>query len=453
MSISVATPSSIGTSTTRKQGRAPPIASINAPNDVKVGRRSRVGMPAEERGPHRIVVLGAGYGGLTCALRLGRRLGSAVRAGELEIVLVDRNPYHLLETRLHEAAVRGVEVTIPIAKLLQRRPVRFIRADVTGLDIERRSVRTESGPIPYDALVIALGSKSASYGIPGLREHAFELKTLDDARGLKAHLEARFAEATGEPDPERRRRLRRVVIGGAGLTGVELATELTERIRDLTGVPLGAPDGGEVVLLEAANRILLAHDHATARSAHRVLRRAGIRIVTDVRLLEVRKNAVALSSDEVLPVGTVVWTGGVRVPEIFQEAGFRTGEKGRVVVGETLQVEGAPNVYAIGDAALARDPNSGEPIPMAAQFALQQGRVVADNLVARRAGDRPIPYRPRILGEVISLGKHLATGWLALGWIGRLRLTGFLASLLKRAIAERHLALLWRESRRWARPG
>ena len=401
---------------------------------------------------HQVIILGAGYGGLTCALRLGRRLQDRVDAGEARIVLIDRNPYHLLETRLHEAAARGAEVTIPIARLLQRRPVRFLQLEVTGVDHRSRVVETAQGAVPYDTLIIALGSKSVDFGIPGMEKHAFNLKTLQDAQSLKSRIDSRFAQATREPDAARRRRLRRVVIGGAGITGVELATELADRIRHLTDAELGASEGGEIVLVEAAPRVLPNHEEAIARRTQRILDCTGIHVITDTRLMEVRTGSVVLSNGKVLDAGTVVWTGGVRASEILERSDLPTTTQGRVMVDATLRVQGPRDVYAIGDAALARDPESSDPVPMAAQFALQQGRLVADNLTAQLAGEAPRPYQPRFLGEVISLGRHLATGWLALGWLGRLRMTGFLASLVKRAISERHLASLWRESRRFTRP-
>ncbi|MDT8340946.1 MAG: NAD(P)/FAD-dependent oxidoreductase [Longimicrobiales bacterium] len=408
--------------------------------------------PPETAGTVRVVVLGAGYGGLTCALRLGRRLKDQAAAGAVELLLVDRNPYHLLETRLHEAAARGAEVTIPLARVLAHRPVRFLLREVLGIDVDDRTVRTDAGTVAWDVLVVALGSRSVDFGIPGVAEHAFSLKTLEDAQSLKEHIDARFAEASGEPDPARRRWLRRIVVGGGGLTGVEAASELAERVRRLAGPRDDTTEEAEVLLVEAGPRILPSHEDATAKRAAEVLRRAGIRILHGTRIVEVGGDHVRLSTDEVVQAGTVLWTGGVRASEILESSGLAVAAQGRVYVDASLKVRGAADVYALGDAALAVDPTTDEPVPMAAQFALQQGRLVADNIVARLSGGEERPYRPRVLGEVISLGRHLATGWVALGWAGRLRMTGFLASLLKRAIAERHLASLWRESRRWARP-
>lgn len=412
----------------------------------------RKATPAVEGAPPfvcRIVVLGAGYGGITCALRLARWVRRRRGEGAVELILVDRNPYHLLETRLHEAAARGVEVTIPIAGLIRDRGIRFVAGEVEELDLAAKRVRVVGGELEYDVLVVALGSKTAYYGIPGLEEHAFALKTLEDAQSLKANVERRLAEALGEADVARRRWLRRVVIGGGGLTGVELAMELAERIEELTGRRLGEEEGGEVVVLEAGERLLPGSDRKIGERAAKLLRERRVQVVTGVRVEGVGPDEVRLSTGEVLRAGTIVWTGGVQVADLLRRSGAETGRQGRVLVEETLEVKGFPGVYAIGDAALAVNPRTGEPVPMAAQFALQQGRLAAENIIARLEGRPARAYQPRVLGEVVSLGRHLAVGWLALGWFGRLRFAGFLMSLLKRAIAEKHLLLLWKERKAW----
>jgi NADH dehydrogenase len=144
-----------------------------------------------------------------------------------------------------------------------------------------------------------------------------------------------------------------------------------------------------------------------------------------------------------------VWTGGIRVSEIARESGFAIGESGRILVNEYLQSVTSPNVYAIGDNALAINPATRKPVPAAAQFALQQGKLVAENLFAVARGQKQCQYRPKVWGEVVSLGRHLAVGWVALPIFKKLKFVGFLASLLKTAIKEKHIILLRKESRNW----
>lgn len=182
----------------------------SAPKAAEYEDGTRSGTAIPPFAGHQIVILGAGSGGLTCTLRLGRKLQDRVDEGEARIVLVDCSPYHVLEMRLHEAAARGAEVTIPVARFLQRRPVRFLQHEVTGVEHRSRVVETAQGGVPYDA------------------------------QSLKPHVDSRFARARREPDAARGRQLRRVVIGGAGITGVELATELADRIRHLLAGPGGS---------------------------------------------------------------------------------------------------------------------------------------------------------------------------------------------------------------------
>ncbi len=414
--------------------------------------------------PLRIVVLGAGYGGVTAALRLARKLRPRLRtaarpAGEIELTLIDRNAYHTLETRLHEAAAHGTNVTIPLARLLAGRGVGFRQGTITRIDLAEKRITTSTGELTYDRLIIALGTKTAFFRIPGLAEHAFELKSAADAAAIKTHIEAAYARALGEPDPAERRRLRSVALGGGGWTGVELAGELAERVTEWTERD---PDGaGQLVVVEAGERILPSLTVKPSREAAAALTQKGIRTLVETKVTGAKAGAVQLrrndgspvegaEADGWLPVETIVWAGGIEASQIVGQAGAAVGRQGRILVDETLTVKGFSGVYGIGDNALAIDPATGNPVPTAAQFALQQGRVAADNLVAELAGRSPEIYRPKLMGEVVSLGQHLALGYVALpGVLGKLKFFGFLGSLLKRAIAEKHLVLLWRERAAW----
>lgn len=146
---------------------------------------------------------------------------------------------------------------------------------------------------------------------------------------------------------------------------------------------------------------------------------------------------------------SLIWTGGIRISDLVRESGMKVGQLGRIIVDEFLRAEGYPFIYAIGDSALAMNPYTGKPVPAAAQFALQQGRLVADNIYAEIAGGTRKPYRPKVWGEIVSLGRHLAVGWLALPVLRKITFVGFLGSLLKTAIQEKHIFLLRGESRNW----
>lgn len=398
--------------------------------------------------PKSIVVLGAGYGGITATLRLAKLFK---RLPEYQIHLVDRHPYHLLETRLHEAAARRAEVTVPILGLLKKRNVTFHLTEILKIDLEKATVICPDQEVSYHSLVIALGSKTNYYDIPGLREHAFELKSFQDTLKIRDQIERMFAKAAGITEPSKRKPYLTFVIGGGGLTGVELAAELSEFIEELCQRYRLNLSEYSLILVEARKSILPNLKENLIERTRRELLVKRVEILESTEINEMKPGLVLIRPGEPIYAHTLIWTGGIRVSRLMQASGLETGPQGRIIVDEFLQVKNFTGVYAIGDNALATNPKTGKPVPAAAQFALQQGRLVANNIYLEATGQKRRPYRPRVLGEVISLGRHLSVGWLALPGEKRLGFIGFLASLLKRAIAERHLLLLWKESRNWAR--
>jgi len=398
--------------------------------------------------PKPIVVLGAGYGGITATLRLAKLFK---HHPDYHVHLVDRHPYHLLETRLHEAAARRAEVTVPILGLLKKRNVIFHLAEILKIDLETSKVVCLDQEIPYHYLVIALGSKTNFYDIPGLKEYALELKSFHDTLKIRDQIERMFAKAAGIADPEQRRPYLTFVIGGGGLTGVELAAELSEFIEELSLRYRMNPSDSNLILIEVSNSILPNLKENLIQRTKRELIEKRVKTLESTRVTEMKPGLVIIQPGYPIHAHTLIWTGGIRISSLMQASGLETGSLGRIAVDEFLQVKNYPQVYAIGDNALAINPKTGQPVPAAAQFALQQGRLVANNIYAEVAGKQRKPYKPKVLGEVISLGRHLSVGWLALPGERRLGFIGFLASLLKRAIAERHLLLLWKESRNWSR--
>ncbi|MBR9976895.1 MAG: NAD(P)/FAD-dependent oxidoreductase [Bacteroidetes bacterium] len=408
-----------------------------------------------------IVILGAGYGGMSCVTRLSRKFR---RKKDVRIHLVNRHTYHLLETRLHERAVRESEVTIPLSRFLaKRKNVTFHLGEVTHIALEERYVELDFGKsettpatprrIRYDYLVIALGSKTNFYQIPGLEEHAFQLKELDDSERIREHTERMFAIASTESNPEKRREYLRFVIGGGGLTGVELATEMAERFDSLCEQYHIEESEPEILLIELGEKILPSLDGKQIRRSVEALQAMGIRILTNTRVVGMREEnghlEILREPGAPIPTRSMIWTGGIRISDLLRKSGAETGPQGRVIVNEFLQVQGYSEVFAIGDNALAINPENAKAVPTAAQFALQQGYLTADNVKRFIEGRDLKRYRPKVLGEVVSLGRHLAVGWASLPAGMQLRFLGFLGILFKRAISERHLFLLWKERQNW----
>jgi len=394
----------------------------------------------------RIVVLGAGYGGITASLRLARLFR---QHSEYQIHLVDRNPYHTLKTQLHEAAVRKTTVAIDIGRIIHRSGIVFHLGEVTHLDVAGKTITVDDRVITYHTIVLALGSQSNFYAIPGLHEHAFTLQSLSDAERIYRHLATMCARSASESNRERRCQFLRFVVGGGGLSGVEFAAELADHVAKCTHNYRISDDEVEILLVEAQNNILPSLDEPLRARALEKLAQKKVKVLTDTRILACSQGGVTLSPNAELKTLTVVWTGGIQVANLARKSGIPTGSIGRIVVDQYLRSVDVPSVYAIGDNALAINPTTGHPVPTAAQFALQQGRLAAENICADLFGGSRKTYNARVWGEVISLGRHLAVGWLALPFFGKARFIGFIGRLLKAAVVEKHVVLLRKESRNW----
>lgn len=393
-----------------------------------------------------IVVIGAGYGGITATLQLAALFHVSPT---YRIHLVDKNPYHTLKTQLHKAAVHKREVTIDIGRIIRRHDITFHLGVVSAIDLVERRIDIDGRMIPFEYLVLALGSQANYYNIPGLEQYALALQSASDAERIHRRISELCAKASSEPDLDKRKEMLRFVVGGGGLTGIEFAGELVDHLSKSAQNYHLPSDEPEVVVVEAGEDILPSWEKDLRGQIKRKLIDKGVRTLTRTRVLGVSSEGVTLSTGETLRSKTLVWTGGIRISEVARESGFAIGESGRIIVNAFLQSVTSPNVYAIGDNALAMNPKTGKPVPTAAQFALQQGRLVADNLHAAVLGKEQRRYQPKVWGEVISLGRHLAVGWLALPVLKKLRFVGFLGSLLKAAIMEKHILLLRKESRNW----
>jgi NADH dehydrogenase len=393
-----------------------------------------------------IVVIGAGYGGITAALRLARLFRSLP---QYSVHLVDKYPFHTLKTQLHEAAVHKRGVTIDIGRIIRNQRISFHLGSATAIDLHQRTILIGDQPLPYEFLVVALGSQANFHNITGLEQFALTLQSASDAEKIYQHISVLCAKASSEPDEVLRKQLLRFVVGGGGLSGIELAGELVDHISQSVRDYRLSPSDPEVIVVEAADDILPASDKELREQVKKKIVDKGVHLLPGTRVVEVSSVGVTLSTGEMLLAKTLIWTGGIRIADLAKESGFLIGQSGRIVVNEYLQSATHPSVYAIGDNALAINPETGKPVPAAAQFALQQGRLVADNIHSVVLGNPQRRYVPKVWGEVVSLGRHLAAAWLALPVLRKLAFVGFIAALLKAAIAEKHIILLKKESRNW----
>ena len=369
----------------------------------------------------RVLIAGAGFGGLTCA--------RALKNAPVDVLLVDRNNYHLFTPLLYQVASAVLdpgEIARPVRQLI--RPLRnadFLLANVRGVDFQQSQLLTDHGPLPYDYLVLASGSQSDYFGNASLTQHAFGLKELDEGLAVRNRILMRFEEARWTQDRERRRTLLTFAVVGGGPTGVEMAGALAELTRlvlskDYRDFDL---DLVRVVLLEAAGSLLGTFAEPLREAARLSLEKKGVEVLLKAKVADVTTSSIRLVDGHEIPASTVIWTAGVRASEVGSALGLSLGRQARVQVLPTLQVDGHPEVFVIGD--LAGPVDGGAPLPMLIPVAMQEGRHVAATIrdVLRGYGATNFLYKDP--GIMATIGRNSAVAQL-----GPVRLTGFLGWLM-----------------------
>jgi NADH dehydrogenase len=375
-----------------------------------------------------IVIAGAGYAGLHTALRLTARLRN--HPG-VELTLVDRHDYHQVLTELPRVA-GGTRVAsavrIPLQDVLAER-VRFAQTEITGFDLAGRRLLTGAGPIGWQRLVLALGSRPNDFAIPGLAQRALSLYSASDAEQVWAAVGNALTAAAAATDSGEQRRLATVVVGGGGATGVELAGELAEILPEVASGHGLASDWPAVRLVEAGPTILAGSSPQLIGKATRILADLGVQVRTNATIAAATQEGFRLSDGELVEGGVFVWAGGVKAPELVADSGVPTGHNGRVKVDQYLRVLDYPEIYVAGDLASVTDPRTGHVLPPLAQVALEEGETVARNLAAELNG-RPLEaFSFRDKGFVVSVGPRRGVADIAGITTG-----GRLAHLLKDAI-------------------
>jgi NADH dehydrogenase len=386
----------------------------------------------------RVVIVGAGFGGLACA--------RALAGTSLDVTLIDRHNYLLFTPLLYQVAsslLNPSDIAYPVRAVFRRaRNVRVMLAEARGVDLERRTVsiggrQTESDPegrlgavregkddaLPYDYLVLAAGSTTNFFGNQSVEAHAHGLKDLPEALELRNHVLRCFEAAARESDDEARRPWLTFVIVGAGPTGVEYAGALSELVRlvlvkDFHELNLGKV---RILLIEGRDQVLPAFPRRLGASAERVLRGRGIEVRLGVLVESAARDVVTLRGGERIPARTLIWAAGVK-SGLVGAAGLPLSKSGRIVVDEYLRVSGQERVFAIGDVAAV--PWRGGEMPMLSAPAIQEGRSVASNIVRLEQRRSLSPFRYLDKGIMATIGRKAAVAQL-----GPLALTGFIGWL------------------------
>jgi NADH dehydrogenase len=380
----------------------------------------------------RILILGAGFAGVATARGLERRL----RAGEAEITIVGRDNFSLFTPMLPEVSAGGLEtrhVVTPVRAQLRR--AQFVLGDVTAIDLDGRAVEVAHSitgakrTLAYDQLVLALGSVTSTFGIPGVDEHALPLKTLQDAERLRDHVIATLELADVTSDPAERARLLTYAIVGGGYTGAEGAGELVDLFRSITPYYASiAPNHVRIVVIEAGAAMLAGLPPAMGRYTAKNLAARGVELHLGDAVTSLDDRAITLASGTVIPTATVIWSAGVRPTPVVRDLPLEHARNGGIVVGRDFAVPQRPGVWALGDCAWIPTKRAGEWYPMTAQHAIREGPALARNIAAALHGAPAKPFDFTALGTMASLGGRRGVASLPNGIV----ITGFPAWFLWR---------------------
>lgn len=379
-----------------------------------------------------IVILGGGYGGLLSALSVRQYMDES----EANITLVNKTPTHQIITELHRLAAGNISeqaAALPLEKLLKGKNINLKVATIESFSVDNKKIVLDDGSeLFYDALVVALGSVTNYFGIPGLKENSMVLKSAEDANKVREHVEARirdYATTKNEADA-------RIVIGGGGLTGVELVGELADETPAMAKKYGVNPDDIQLTLVEAMPKILPMLSDELIQRATESLEARGVEFLTDLPVTNVEGNSIELKDGRKIEANTFVWTGGVAGNPLVGESGIEVN-RGRATVNNYLQSVSHEDVFVVGDSAVYFKPGEERPQPPTAQIAWQMGETVGYNLYAYLEGKDFEEFAPVNSGTLASLGRKDAVASIG---ANQTSLKGFPASMMKEASNVRYLS-------------
>ncbi len=346
-----------------------------------------------------VVIVGCGFGGLNAA--------RALRRAPVNVLLLDRNNYHLFQPLLYQVATAGLEpeeIARPVRAILRKQKnFDFRLVEVQSVDFAQRRLETSAGPVAYDFLILSHGSETNFFGLDSMQRYGLGLKDIPDAIRVRNRVLTSFEQAMLETDPERRRAMLTFIVVGGGPTGVEMAGALSELIRLVLvkDYPRLNIKDVRILLLEATDKILAAMPERLREAAVKTLWRKWIDVRFNAVVAGFDGELVRLKSGEVIPARTVIWAAGVKARPLVGPPG-----EGRVRVQPTLQHPEYPEVYIIGDAASLEE--NGHPLAMVAPVAIQMGRHAARNIRHALRGESLAPFRYRDQGTLATIGRNAA---------------------------------------------
>jgi len=357
----------------------------------------------------KVLVLGAGYAGLQTITKLQKQIS----ADEAEVTLINKNDYHYEATWLHEASAGTIsyeDLLYPVESVVNKDKVNFVKAEVTKIDRNAKKVETDAGIFDYDILVVSLGFETETFGIKGMKDHAFQIENVLTARKLSRHIEDKFANYASSKQKDDKDLA--IIVGGAGFTGVEFLGELTDRIPELCNKYGVEQSKVKITCVEAAPKMLPMFSDELVNHAVSYLEDRGVefKIGTPIVAANEKGFVVKVNDEEQqLEANTAVWAAGVRGSNLMEES-FEGVKRGRIVTKQDLTIEGYDDVFAIGDVSAFIPAGEERPLPTTAQIAMQQGEQTAKNIINILEGQPTQEFEYVDRGTVCSLGSNDGVG-------------------------------------------
>lgn len=400
----------------------------------------------------KILILGGGFGGIRAALDLEKNLKS-----EVQITLIDKNGYHLFLPALYEVAsafnikrdpfaVRlKKSICIPYSSIFEGKNIDFIQDEITKIDLNDKKVFGDARVFEYDYLLIALGSQTNDFGIPGVKEYAYQFKSIDDALMVNKKVEESVKRSSASYPVK-------IFICGGGFTGVELAAELSCCAKKIARANKIKHKSHLITLFEAGPKILPMIMEEKRQHMLGRLTKLGVAVMENSPIEEVGSDFIKLKNGQKMDGDIIVWTAGIKANELLKSiSGLSLSASGKVIVDEFLNVKGVENVFAVGDNVEFIDPKTQKPIPALAYVANDQGKVAAKNLINTIRGKPLKQYKPFYSAWVAPAGGKYAIAHL---W-NDIHITGFFGWVVRELIDLRYMlsilsfgkaiSLMWQE--------
>ncbi|MDR0920996.1 MAG: NAD(P)/FAD-dependent oxidoreductase [Lactobacillales bacterium] len=387
----------------------------------------------------RIVVIGAGFSGLSATKYLSKKLKQ-----DAEITLIDRHSYHTMMTQLHEVAAGRVEpdaIQFDLQHLLARQKnVSIVTDSVTEIDKVGKVVKTTQATYEFDYLVIAMGGEPNDFGVPGVKENGFTLWSFEDAMKIRRHIDQTVEKAAVEPDDAKRKAMLTFAVAGSGFTGIEMVGELIDWKPIVAKKYKIDPSEITIAVVEMMPTILNMLDRVDADKALKYLKKKDVQVLTGHAITAVESDHIKIKDGSDVPTHTLIWTTGVQGNTKAKEFGIEEARGNRLVANEFMEAKGYEdkNIYVVGDLVNFVEPSTGRPTPQIVQAAEATGHTAAKNIVANIKGTEKVTYKGNYSGFMVSIGSK----WGVASLMNTFHLSGFLAMVMKHLIYIMYIVLL-----------